>query len=256
MRPSTAPIVLITFFLALGGAAPTRAETRQETFDRGNAAYGRGEFADAADAYRSLIGLGVQDPRVDYNLGNAELKLGRLGPAILHYERALRLVPGDVDVRANLDFARSQILDRVPVPEVSGPVRLTRGLQDRFGSDGQAIVFLVLAWCMIGLLTWCASRPGGWTPAAGWVLAFLGLAASLTGASWYATFVRIEATPRAVVMQAAVDVLAGPADSNAAVFTVHEGTTVEVRSEREDWLQVSLPSGLNGWVRRDAVGRV
>ena len=49
------------------------------------------------------------------------------------------------------------------------------------------------------------------------------------------------------------DVLAGPGENNATLFTVHEGLTLEVRSERQDWVQVSLPNGLNGWVRRGAV---
>jgi len=35
-----------------------------------------------------------------------------------------------------------------------------------------------------------------------------------------------------------------------------EGLTVEVRDERDEWIHVSLPNGLNGWLRRDTVGFV
>jgi len=59
-----------------------------------------------------------------------------------------------------------------------------------------------------------------------------------------------------VVQNEAVDVLAGPGPNNPTLFTVHEGLTLEVRSIREGWLQVSLPNGLNGWIDARALGIV
>ena len=40
------------------------------------------------------------------------------------------------------------------------------------------------------------------------------------------------------------------------LFTVHEGLTVEVRGERDEWIQVSLPNGLFGWLSRDSAGLI
>jgi uncharacterized protein YgiM (DUF1202 family) len=57
-------------------------------------------------------------------------------------------------------------------------------------------------------------------------------------------------------LQPSAEALAGPGLNNAALFTLHEGTTVTVRSEREGWLQVALPNGLSGWVVRDAAERI
>ena len=74
--------------------------------------------------------------------------------------------------------------------------------------------------------------------------------------SWYTTFERLEGTRRAVVLGDAVDVLAGPGQNNASLFTVHAGLTLEVRAERQEWIQVSLPNGLHGWIPRDALGFV
>ena len=48
---------------------------------------------------------GLESGELHYNLGNAWFRLGELGPAILHYERARRSMPRDDDLAANLALA-------------------------------------------------------------------------------------------------------------------------------------------------------
>lgn len=245
-------------FLAVAlSAVPTaRCETPEETFSRGNAAFENGRFEDAAEAYRTVLRYGIRDARVEYNLGCAAFRLGRLGEAILHFERALRLDPTDPDVKANLELARGRCFDRVEAPEVAAPIRMVRGAQDAAGPDRQAAALLVLVWLVASLVGWRSSRPGGWNAAAGWILASALFLLAALGASWLSTRDRLEGVPLAVVLASSVEVRAGPGENNAVLFTVHEGLALEVRSERQDWIQVSLPNGLNGWVPGDSVGKV
>src|ERR1700748_1048544 len=42
-----------------------------------------------------------------YNLANSYARAGKPGLAVLNYERALLLAPGDADIRANLEYVRS-----------------------------------------------------------------------------------------------------------------------------------------------------
>jgi len=235
---------------------PLSAESPEEIFARGNAAYERGRYEEAAEAYRTVLDYGFRDARVEYNLGNAAFKLGRLGESVLHYERALRLDPTDEDALGNLAFARTRCADRVEMPETAAPLRIVRSIQNRVGPDRQAVTLLAVVWLLAALLAWCGGRPGGWNATAGWLLSALLFLGVIVTASWYATSVRLERTRLAVVLQGAVDVLAGPDQNNASIFTVHEGLTLEVVSERQEWFQVSLPNGLNGWVPRDALGIV
>jgi tetratricopeptide (TPR) repeat protein len=239
------------FALALSGLA---AQTPDEIFNRGNAAYERGEYGEAAAAYETVLMYGIRDPRVEYNLGNAEFRLGHLGRAILHYERAHRMDPTDRDIRANLEYARSFCFDRVEEPELMIAVRWIRAIQDRLGPDRQAWAALILLWVVAALLALGLLKPGRWRAAHGWSLAAVMLALALCVASWHATYQRLEGRRMAVVLDETVEVLAGPAENNATLFTVHEGLTLEVRSTRQDWIQVSLPNGLNGWLSADSVG--
>jgi tetratricopeptide (TPR) repeat protein len=248
--------LVLGVLVGIGAVGPLPAQTPEDIFHRGNAAYEEGRYADAVEAYRSLLRYDVRDATVEYNLGNAEFRAGNLGRAILHYERARRLDPLDPDIRANLEFARAHCLDRVEEPEVAAIVRGLRAAQDRAGPDRQAWVVVGLVWALGAVLSLGLARPGGFTAAHGWALAGLLLVLGATAGSWYATLERSEGTRVAVVLEDAAEVLAGPGRNNSTLFTVHEGLALRIRSEREEWLQVSLPNGLNGWIAREAIEEV
>lgn len=234
--------------LSIGTAI--QAASPEEVFEQGNTAYEQNDFRQAAEAYRALLRYKIEDPRLEYNLANAEFRLGNLGSAILHYERARRLDPVDPDIQANLEFARSFCFDRVEAAPQAAVVRWLHRAQNGLGPDRQAWVVLGLVWLIATLVAWCSSKPRGWSAGHGWTLTALLLAAVLGSASWYVTLGRLDGRALAVVLDDVVEVLAGPSENNATLFTVHEGLTLEIRSEREEWVQVSLPNGLNGWIDR------
>lgn len=240
--------------LAFGPAS--LAQTPEQLFLEGNAAYEKGRFSDAAEAYRKLVRYQIQDPVLEYNLANTEFRLGNLGLAILHYERARRLDPVDRDIVANLAFAGSFLYDQVEAEEPAAIQRWVYAVQNRLGPDRQAWAILAGVWLISALVAWGFSRPGGWSATRGWILGTLLLALVLTSTSWYMTLHRLEGRRSAVVLDPVVEVLAGPGYNNPAVFTVHEGLSLWIRGERDEWLQVSLPNGLNGWIARESVDEV
>jgi hypothetical protein len=237
-------------------AGPGIAETPEELFDRGNRLYEEGRFEEAAAAYAGAARYGIEDYRLEYNLGNAAYRSGRLGEAILHYERAYRLRPTDPDIVANLELARSLRADRVERPSTAGWLRWARGVQNRLGPDRQALIALVLLWAAAALATWAWGRPAGWNAATGWIVATLVVALAATTASWGMTRAALDGSDLAVILDESVPVLAGPGEGHASLVTVHEGLDVRVRGERGPWVQVRLPNGVNGWVPGEALGRL
>ena len=248
--------ILVLAMLALVPGAVAVAEGPDAIFDRANEAYAAGRYSEALDGYRELARLGVEDPRLEYNLGNALFKAGRIGPAILHWERARKLDSTDRDIAANLAYVRSLLEDRVEVPEAPASVRLARAVQDRVGPDRHAIAVLVLWWSIAALIAWASSRPGRWTARVGWMLSVGVFAILLLACSWWFTWQRLDGREQAVVLASVADVRAGPGENNATLVTIHEGLTIRVRQVRDGWVQVTLPDGLNGWIRGDLVGIV
>jgi tetratricopeptide (TPR) repeat protein len=237
----------------VAGPGPSHADSPEEIFERGNRAYDDERFGEAAEAFETLLKYQIEDPRVEYNLANTEFRRGNLGRAILHYERAKRLNPTDPDILANLRFARSWRLDRVPETERPVAIDWLVRVQDRVGPDRQAWLMVLAVWLICALLAWGLAMAGRWNARFGWELAVLVLILVLLGASWYATYQRLEGRTTAVVVERIVEVLAGPGENNATLATVHEGLDVEVWGERQEWIQVRLPNGVSGWVRRGAV---
>ncbi len=246
----------VVLTLALMACLPSRADAPEATFEAGNAAYSAGQFEEAAKAYREVLRFRIADPVLEFNLANAEFRLGRLGPAILHYQRARRMSPSDADIATNLAFANSMTLDRVEPPPKPVVLRWLHGIQDRFGPDSQAWFVLSLIWLCAALVAWRSARPGGWRGSYGWILSGALLLIVVSTSSWWVTYQRLEGRELAVIQVDAVEVLAGPGETNPALFTIHEGLTLEVRADRGGWVQVSLPNGLNGWVRAETLEKV
>jgi tetratricopeptide (TPR) repeat protein len=99
---------LLTISLLMFGTCTTAkpAQSPQGLFQAGNDLYSQGNYQKAIEVYSQIIAMdGFSGPLL-YNLANCYAQIGRTGPAIVNYERALRLSPGDSDARGNLDLLR------------------------------------------------------------------------------------------------------------------------------------------------------
>jgi tetratricopeptide (TPR) repeat protein len=249
-----APAALACAFVAC--AATARAATAESLFEDGNAAYKAGHYDQAVAAYQEVLAYGIADPRALYNLGNAYFKMGKIGLAIVQYERALRLAPSDQEIRDNLELARGQIHDRPPEPELQYPIRVARDTLEMLPSGPLTGTFLVL-WFMAAGFAGALPLARSWhrRRALGLAALAMGLFAVTAGAA-VAYQVRMEEAAVVIVLPDKVDVRSGPGEENTVLFTVHEGTRMELGNRLDAWVQVSLPTGLSGWVPASSVEKV
>ena len=47
------------------------------------------------------------------------------------------------------------------------------------------------------------------------------------------------------------DVRSGPGDTNPQLVEIREGLKVTVLAARDEWLQVTSPDGITGWIRAE-----
>ena len=103
----------IIFLLALAASGIGRANDRsageRDLLAAAEQAYAAGDHQLALQLYDSVLTRSTS-AGLQYNIGNCYFKLNDVPRAILHYERALELSPGDDDIRANLELARQQIV--------------------------------------------------------------------------------------------------------------------------------------------------
>jgi hypothetical protein len=153
-----------------------------------------------------------------------------------------------------LDFANSLIADVVERPDIppyiAWMVDLYRALDPGLCAALLSLAFVGggVALSVLLLGRWRRLR----VPAA-YVLVFAGLlavtSAGILAGKLYTASRRVEA----IVLVASSDVRSGPGETNPQLAEIHEGLKVSVLAAREDWLQVSMPNGIIGWIRESHV---
>ncbi len=235
----------LIFVVFAGGAYG--AGTGASTYNEANALYRQGEFRKAAGRYEEVVSRGVRNGNVFFNLGNAYFKAGETGRAILAYERALRLMPDDEDVLANLRFVNAVKEDKSPDDDLNLATRiLSSGYRllsaDVLAVSGSVCLFLLAAAAVIRLLS--ASRRSLWVGLL--VLAGVGFCGS--GALLTYRVYTESSVSEAIVIADEVRGRSGPGDDYLLVFTIHEGTKVTIERMEDRWYLVRLPNGIGGWL--------
>jgi tetratricopeptide (TPR) repeat protein len=235
--------------VAVWSAEPVAGQ--EAFFEEGNRLYQEGDFSGAIELYGRILESGLESGELHYNLGNAWFRLGELGPAVLHYERARRIMPRDDDLLANLELARSLTVDRVtPLPGF-WLFRLARWWVDLLPRRALLIV-VTLAWltALSALIITVLGRRDfvlAWSRRAA---AAAGIVALVLGLSLVARESALGRADQAVIMAKEAAVHSAPSDDEALlIFTVHEGTTVRVERRSESWVEIVLEDGKVGWVR-------
>ena len=219
-------------------------------FNRGNQLYASKDYAGAAKSYEEARACGA-NAAVEYNLGNAWFKQGRMGRAILSYRRARFLAPRDADVASNLAFARQYRVDKLPTI----PSPLARAMDQIFHllSLREAAILGAVAGFLAALLAaaWIVRR---WTALAiaATVIALVALFGFVTQQVWNA---ELDEHP-AVVIATEVNALSGPSEDAKEILQLHDGTEVRIREARGDFDLVQLPGGTGGWVKKSEIERI
>lgn len=220
----------------------------------GDSAYMRDDYASAIQIYENLLKKG-EAADVYYNLGNSYYKAGDIAKAILSYERALLLQPGNADIRANLEIARSKTIDKVvPVPEIFF-VSWAKSLINSMSIDAWAklgVVFFILL--LVSLYLFFFSKQIVWKKTG--FIAGLVLLAFVILSNVFASQQKSELTNRndAIVLSPSVTVRSTPSDSGTSLFILHEGHKVEIKdNSMREWKEIRLEDGKVGWVPTFAI---
>jgi tetratricopeptide (TPR) repeat protein len=247
MRPAT--IVFLLLFAVLR-AFPCGADTNTRSFLSALESYKNGDYPAAVAGFSAIAETGVRNGKLFYNLGNAYLKNNDLGRAILWYERALKLIPGDPDLKFNLVYARSLAKD-APEEMVSPLVRIF--FFWKFQLSHRTVVLLAIGFNLffwIALMAWRLTHRRGLRRLA-LVLVFPALIFMLTAChNYYETAYR----QSAVVLPAEVSVRSGLQETSTELFKLHAGARVRMVRTLDDHYQIRFSKEKIGWVSRQDVG--
>jgi len=221
-----------------------------QSFFTGIQQYKDGDFPAAIKAFTRITDAGVRNADLYYNLGNAYLKNGDLGQAILWYERALRLNPRDPDLKFNHSQASSKTLDERE--DQSNPIirvlLFWKHLLGRSAVTWLAVLANLLFWVVITIDHLRKKRALRTMAGA---MALLAVILGTTAIYDYYERVRVR---YAVILPDEVAVRSGLTDSSTVLFSLHAGTKVRIERQQGDHYRIAFARGKIGWIESLEVG--
>ncbi len=233
----------LSFIIALLWCCGARALSSEAQFDAARQAYAEGKYEEAKSAEAS----GAVSSGLLHNLGNAEYKLGHVGPAILAWERARALDPAFRNTTANLRYARTH----------AGLSEAESAWTEKYSAVFSPDTWLWTAtgafWTAVALLTLPAllkRKRSAWTQG-GAVVAigvFLLTLPALAGISLRGRL--------GVVMVAESILRLTPTKEGELLGKLAEGEVARVEKTRGEYLYVRAATDRAGWVRAEEFEKI
>lgn len=247
-------MVLLAVLLFQAGALVSASNDAPAAhrFLEGLSAYKNGDYETAIERFQALADQGPPNGQLYYNLGNAYFKADRLGYSIWWYEKALRLTPGDPDLKFNLARARNLMTDQ-PESEAQPLARVL--FFWRYHLSQTHIQWLALGF---NLAFWSAliiRRLMGRRPFRAWLLV-LALPALLFSATVAYNLYAGRYQQEAVVLPAEISVRAGRTPGATELFRLHAGTKVQVQARQGNHLRIAFGKDKLGWVPATSLGLI
>ena len=244
-------LILIAVCSALSFTSVSAADNSEIVVTKAMAdsAYADGDYQRAISLYNTLLTKGVSY-ELYYNLGNSYYRAEDITHAILNYERALILSPGDADVRFNLQMAQSKTIDKILPESEMFFVTWYHSLVNMLSVDGWAYFSLIMLGIVLLLLLLYLFSEVIALRKIGFFGAFVALLLFAFGNLFAWQQKHLMSTQRgAIVIESATNVKSTPASNGTDLFILHEGTKVIVIDDSmRDWKEVKVSDGKQGWI--------
>jgi tetratricopeptide (TPR) repeat protein len=221
---------------------------------KANTAYQAGFYENAIALYEKVIKEGFTSSELYYNLGNAYFKANNNPSAILNYERALKLDPGNEDLIYNLKVANNQIIDKIDQLPKLFYERWWLSLKQLNSTDGWAkltIILCVVLFLLVAIFLLSTSIKLRRILLPTFLVVLFLMATSFIIA--YETYSDAIKQKEAIVFEATLAVKSSPEDSGIDLFVIHEGLKVEVIDELTGWREIKIANGSKGWVKSQTI---
>jgi tetratricopeptide (TPR) repeat protein len=221
-------------------------------FAQANSDYKAAKFNTAIENYEKIIGLGLENGNLYYNLGNSYFKAGKPGKAIFYYEKAKLFIPNDSDLKSNYDY----VLSGLNVgPQYFGNwfAKVTYRLFE--GLTVNALTILLWAIYIILIIIFTLKLFSSRLQKIARPLIFILLASFILSAIALDQKI-VYLNKAAIIIGKEADVKFEPFESATTYFKLVEGSKVEVIEKAENWYKIKRPDGKIGWVDKASVGLV
>jgi tetratricopeptide (TPR) repeat protein len=233
---------------AMAQEAPAKSETIQSLKQKADDAYSKGKYLDAIESYEAALKKG-KSASLYYNLGNAYYRTDNVTRAIINYEKARLLAPGDDDIIHNLEVARSKTIDNIQPGEKIFFKVWYENIKTSMGIDTWAtlsLVSLVVALLLFLVYLFVKNmmlRKVAFYLSVALVIVFILGNVFASQLKDYTTNSKC-----AVIVSPTATAKKTPTEQGADACILHEGTRGDVIDALKGWYEIRLADGTEGWI--------
>ena len=243
---------LLLAMICLGGTS-----ARAVTKNNADTEYQKGNFQQAIRDYEEILKNG-ESAEIYFNLGNAYYRTDNITKAVLNYERARLLSPGDNDINFNLQFARSKTIDKITPESEMFFITWYKSLVNFTSVDNWAktgILCIVMALLLVLLYLFGPQlmlRKIGFFGGLAFFVIFL-----LSNLFAFQQKQALDNRTGAIIISPSVNIKKTPAKNSADQFVLHEGTRVDIIDRgMTDWRCIRVGDGREGWIETKAIEEI
>ncbi len=243
---------LLLAMICFGGTS-----AKAVTKNNADTEYQKGNYQQAIRDYEEILKNG-ESAEIYFNLGNAYYRTDNITKAVLNYERARLLSPGDDDINFNLQFARSKTIDKITPESEMFFITWYKSLVNFTSVDNWAktgILCIVMALLLVLLYLFGPQlmlRKIGFFGGLAFFVIFL-----LSNLFAFQQKQALDNRTGAIIISPSVNIKKTPAKNSADQFVLHEGTRVDIIDKgMTDWRCIRVGDGREGWIETKAIEEI
>jgi tetratricopeptide (TPR) repeat protein len=226
------------------------ADGGTDLFKEGNTYYTKAKYKEALASYQKILDKGDQSAGLYFNMGNASYKDGDIPSALLYYEKARKLSPGDEDINFNIRFANLKTTDKIEEAPEFFLTKWLRSFMLALSLSALSVLSIVLVLVASGIL----------------VVYFFSNSVAIKKTAFYSAIVLFivgaftifiagmqsayfNNNRQAIIFSGSVTVKSGPLDKAGNLFVLHDGTKVNILESNNEWIKIRLANGNEGWMK-------
>ena len=245
---------IIGFILLLFSLFSSYVQDLEEIFQKANDAYNKGFYEEAMGLYDQILENGQHDASVYYNLGNSHYRLNNVAESIYYFEKAKLLSPRDEDAIINLAFANNMTIDSIdPLPK-SDLSKIRESFFDLFSLDEWSIIIILFSWLTVisfGLYLF-NTKPNFKRVFFSLSLLFFVLLIFSFTISFLKSSIE-KNTIHGIIFSKKIEVWAEPNFRSENLFSLHEGTKIQLLDTLQEWKKIKIANGAEGWTKDAAI---
>ena len=251
-------VFFILFIVIVGNISSVIfAQNVEDRMKQAREYYRNNEFDKAINIYEELRNDGYQGTSLFFNLANSYYRIGKLGYAILNYERALKLSPSDEDVKHNIAFANLSTVDRIqPLPTFFLFEWWESILASLTVNGWTYLAYLFFLLLIVFIVIYFFARSIFQQK----LILFSGLGVLVIFLLVVSLLIvkinREETLISGVVIEQSVTVKTSPDTKSTDAFVIHEGLKVNLEDKIDNWVKIKLADGKVGWVENNSIEKI